>query len=166
MNDARIALLQSEIPDDPPAGFIAIPMGTGFNILMGPLYARVVEGRLCIGMRIGRRHINPHQTCHGGILASFADMQVYASQMDPRLKHTLLPTMHLDIDFLAPVLLGDWLEGDTTLLRLSKTAVFLQTIGRVGDKAVFRSSGIYKVSGGVAPEGSSLGALFDDLAPG
>lgn len=166
MLDSRIALLNSEIPDDPPAGFVPIPMGTGFNVLMGPLFARVIDGRVRIGMRIGRRHINPHDTCHGGILASFADIQVYAAQFDPRLKNTLLPTMHLGIDFLAPVLLGDWMEADTDLLRVSKTAVFLQSVGRVDGKPVFRSSGIYKLSGGTPPEGSTLGALFDDLAPG
>lgn len=164
MLDARIALLQSEIPDDPPPGYVQIPVGTGFNILMGPLYARMVDGRMQIGMRVGKRHINPHQTCHGGILASFADMQVHASQMDPRLKDTLLPTIHLDIDHLAPAVLGDWLEGDTTLLRLTKTVLFQQSVGRVGDRAVFRASGIYKVSSATAPEGSSPGQLFEDLA--
>ena len=125
----------------------------------------MVDGGLRLGMRIGRRHINPHQTCHGGILASFADMQVYvAQQEDPALRYMLMPTISLSLDYLAPVVLGDWLEGHTTILRATRSTLFQHTVAMVGERPVVRSSGIYRISGQTAPAGSTLGEFFQ--APG
>lgn len=155
------ALLASEIPDDPPEGYEPLASGTGYNQYLGPVYGKVVDGKLRLGMRIGRRHINPHETCHGGILASFADIQVYVAQrQEPPLRYMLMPTISLTLDFIAPAVLGDWLEGHTTPLRATKTTLFQQTLAMVGERLVFRSSCIYRVSGRTAPPGSTLGDLF------
>lgn len=154
-------MLAGEIPDDPPDGFEPLPTGTGFNLYFGPVYGKLVEGRLRLGMRVGKRHINPHDTCHGGVLASFADMQVYVSQQrEPGLRYMLMPTISMTLDYLAPVMLGDWLEGHTTPLRTTRTTLFQQTLAMVGDRPVFRASAIYRVSGRTAPAGSTLGDLF------
>jgi uncharacterized protein (TIGR00369 family) len=160
--ESAIHLLTTEIADDPPAGFRALPTGTGFNQLLGPVYGRMQQSKLTLGMRIGNRHINPHQTCHGGVLGCFADMQVYVSQQESHLKHVLLPTINMTIDYISPAVLGDWLEGRTTLIRATHSTLFQQTLAVVGDRPVFRSSCIYKVSKHLAPEGSTLGNLFDD----
>jgi uncharacterized protein (TIGR00369 family) len=155
-------MLSEEIPDDPPEGFLPIKVGTGFNVYFGPIYGKLVEGKLRLGLRVGRRHINPHDTCHGGVIASFADMQVYVSQQqEPALRRMLLPTISMNIDFIAPAGLGDWLEGHSILLRYANSLLFQQTIGAVGDRVVFRASCIYKVSGREAPEGSRVGDMFD-----
>ena len=68
--NAVAVMLAGELADEPPEGFQPISVGTGFNVYLGPVYGKIVEGRLRLGMRVGRRHINPHDTCHGGILAS------------------------------------------------------------------------------------------------
>ncbi|PSJ57792.1 hypothetical protein C7I84_17400 [Mesorhizobium ephedrae] len=158
---AVMELLAGEIADDPPAGYEPLPTGTGFNEYLGPLYGRLIDGRLRLGMRIGKRHVNPHQTCHGGILASFADMQLYVSQQqEPELRHMLMPTINMTLDYIAPVVLGDWLEGHTTLLRATRATLFQQTLAMVGARPVFRSSCIYRISKQRAPIGSTLGELF------
>lgn len=158
---AVIDLLLNDIPDDPPEGFEPLPMGTGFNLYVGPIYGRMTDGRLRLGMRIGHRHINPHQTTHGGIIASFADMQVYVSQQqDPALRRALMPTISMSLDYIAPVVLGDWLEGDTQLLRATRSTLFQQTLATVEGRPVFRSSCVYRISGHPAPEGSTLGDMF------
>ena len=158
---AVAAMLAQEIPDDPPAGFEPLPTGPGFNLYLGPIYGRLVEGRLRLGLRVGRRHINPHDSCHGGVLAAFADMQVYVSQQeDERLRPVLTPTIGLTLDFISPATLGEWLEGDTTLLRGGATTLFQQTLGRVGERLVFRASCVYRITRHPAPEGSALGDQF------
>lgn len=158
---AAIDLLQNDLADDPPEGFAPLPMGTGFNQYLGPVYGKVIDGRLRLGMRIGRRHINPHQTTHGGIIASFADMQVYVSQQqEPELRYALMPTISMTLDYIAPVVLGDWLEGHTQLLRATRTTLFQQTLATVDERPVFRASCIYRISRHRAPEGSTLGELF------
>jgi len=159
--NAVAVMLAGELADEPPEGFQPISVGTGFNVYLGPVYGKIVEGRLRLGMRVGRRHINPHDTCHGGILASFADMQVYVSQQQELwLRHMLMPTISMSLDYISPALLGDWLEGHTTLLRATKTTLFQQTLATVGDRTIFRSSCVYRVSGRVAPVGSTLGDMF------
>lgn len=158
---AVAAMLAEEIADDPPPGYAPLPTGTGFNAYLGPLYGRPVDGRLRLGMRVGRRHINPHDSCHGGILAAFADMQVYVSQYEaPHLRHALTPTVSLSLDFVSPAVLGEWLEGDTQLLRAGRTTLFQQTLGRVGERLVFRASCVYRISSRKAPSGSALGDMF------
>lgn len=158
---AVAAMLADEIPDNPPEGFRPLPVGTGYNVYFGPVYGKLIDGKLRLGLRVGRRHINPHDTCHGGILATFADMQVYVSQQqEEELRGMLLPTISMTIDYIAPAVFGDWLEGHTTLLRQTRSTLFQQTLAMVGDRVVFRSSAIYKVSGRAAPEGSKVGDLF------
>ncbi|MCO5161347.1 MAG: PaaI family thioesterase [Mesorhizobium sp.] len=155
------AMLAGEIPDEPPEGFLPIQVGTGFNVYFGPIYGKLIDGKLRLGLRIGRRHINPHDTCHGGVIASFADMQVYVSQhQEQALRRMLLPTISLNVDFISPAALGDWLEGHSILLRHTNSTLFQQTIGMAGDRVVFRASCIYKVSGREAPEGSWVGDAF------
>jgi len=154
-------LLAREIADNPPEGFAPLPTGPGYNSYFGPIYGKMLDGRLRLGMRIGRRHINPHDTCHGGVLASFADMQVYVSQQARSdLRQILMPTISMSLDYISPAALGDWLEGNTTLLRATKTTLFQQTLAAVGDRIIFRSSCIYRISGRQAPVGSTLGELF------
>ncbi|MBX3573591.1 MAG: PaaI family thioesterase [Mesorhizobium sp.] len=156
------ALLAGEIPDDPPEGFLPIQVGTGFNVYFGPIYGKLIDGKLRLGLRVGRRHINPHDTCHGGVIASFADMQVYVGQQqEATLRRMLLPTISMNIDFISPAALGDWLEGNSILLRHTNSLLFQQTVGTVGERVVFRASCIYKVSGREAPEGSRVGDMFD-----
>jgi uncharacterized protein (TIGR00369 family) len=154
-------LLAGDIPPDPPEGFRLLPDGGGFNMLLGPLYGRMKDAKLTLGFRVSRRHLNPHRTCHGGVIASFADMQSYVYQHEAGLRNALLPTVNLTVDFLSAAYLGDWLEARTSLLRASKTLVFGHTTGVVGDRPVFRASCIYKVATQAAPLGSTLGDFFD-----
>jgi uncharacterized protein (TIGR00369 family) len=161
-----VNMLSSEIPDDPPAGYEPLPMGTGFNLYLGPLYGKLIDGKLRLGMRIGKRHVNPHDTCHGGILASFADMQLYVSQQqEPDLRYLLMPTINMTLDYVAPVVLGNWLEGHTTLLRATKATLFQQTLAMVDGSPVFRSSCVYRITRHQAPVGSTLGDLFPNGQP-
>ena len=159
-----IELIRSDIADEPPEGFKRLPQGSGFNQYFGPVYGKLVDGKLRLGMRVGHRHMNPHGTCHGGILASFADMQIFVTEHQERdLADTVKPTINLSIDLISPAVLGDWLESRTELLKATKSVLFLSTIASVDDRIIFRSSGIYKISKKEAPAGSTLGALFSDI---
>ena len=113
-----------------------------------------------LGMRISPRHLNPQQSCHGGVIASFADMLAYVAQREARVINNVTPTVHMSIDYLvAPVLLGDWLEGDTTLLKATRNLLFCQTVAKVDEKPVFHSSGIFKVG----PISTFVGATLNDF---
>src|SRR3546814_5703140 len=47
----------------------------GFMAVNGPLWGRIDDDGLPVmGFRVEARHCNPMQTCHGGMLMTFADM--------------------------------------------------------------------------------------------
>lgn len=153
-------LLQADFTPDPPAGYRLLPSGTGFNLLFGEVYGRVEGPRLVMGMRVSPRHLNPHQTCHGGVLSVFADFMAYAVQHEAGEHHTLTPTVSTTIDFMSPAVLGDWLEARCELLQRTRNLLFCQTVARVDERVVFRSSSIFKIGKRVSHVGSTLGDFF------
>lgn len=157
-----VTLIMGDRPEEPPPGFTRIPTGPGFNLLFGGIWGRVDGSRLVIGMRVTERHINPHLTCHGGVLSSFADFMAYGAQFESGLVHTLMPTVSTSIDFLAPAKLGDWLEGRCEVLRQTRNLLFCQTVAKVGDQPIFRSSTIYKLGRTVTHIGSTIATTFGE----
>ena len=128
-------------------GFAVLAIGGNFMAVNGPLYVRVVEGRAQLGFRVLARHTNPLNNCHGGMLASFGDMllPVCIHRQSAEIGLRFLPTISLQIDYLAPAPLGAWVQGEADVLRVTRTMVFAQGVARVDDKPVLRVSGIFKI---------------------
>ena len=59
---------------DVPSGFRLLAIGGDYMAVNGPLYVRMVDDRAQLGFRVEKRHTNPLNNCHGGMLASFGDM--------------------------------------------------------------------------------------------
>ena len=92
-----------------PSGFKPLAIGGDFMAANGPLYVRIVDGRVQMGFRVLQRHTNPLNNCHGGMLASFADMLLpVCIHRQSEIGHRFLPTISLQIDYLAPAPLGAW----------------------------------------------------------
>ncbi len=149
--------LRADIPD----GFVPLP-GSGFTENNGPLYVRINarDNKLVFGFRVEPRHTNPMGTCHGGMLMLLADMQLplaahYQADLDDR----FLPTVNLTADFLASPQLGDWITGETDVVRVTKNLVFTQGIFSVGDQPMLRANGIFKRTG-PAPEGETGNSVY------
>jgi len=142
---------------DVPPGFVPTRMGGEFVRTNGPLYLRTVDGRAQLGFRVERRHTNPAGTCHGGMLASFCDMllPVCAHQQAEVVARRFLPTVGLQVDFLAPTPLGAWVQGEGEVLRTTATLVFVQGLVTADGVPVARTSGIFKI-----------GPVFDRSARG
>jgi uncharacterized protein (TIGR00369 family) len=156
-------LIAQDIPEDPPEGFHVIPNGAGFNLFIGAIYGRLRDNKLTLGMRIKPRLLNPHQTLHGGVTACFVDMQAYVAQREGGVPDHVTPTINMSIDYLAPIVSGDWLQADTSLLKATRNMLFTSSVGWVGDKPVFRSSSIFKIGPKSAFKGSTLAGFFESL---
>ena len=157
---AALDLIAGDVAADPPAGFRLLETGGGFNLLFGPVYGSLRDGKVALGFRVSPRHVNPHDTCHGGVLATFADYQAYSAQHQAKLGDLVTPTISMSMDFVAPALLGDWIEARTDLLRATRTMLFTQSVASVGEKIVFRSSGVFKIGRQADKTGSTLGDTF------
>jgi uncharacterized protein (TIGR00369 family) len=134
-------------PDSPvPEGFRPAAIHGDFVIFNGPLFGRVVDGRLQLGFRVEQRHTNPLGICHGGMLATFVDMLVPCAAMyTPGRERRFLPTISLQIDYLGSAKLGAWVQGEAQILRTTRNLVFGQGLVSADDAPCVRMSGIFKL---------------------
>ena len=136
---------------EPPAGFRAHRMGGAFIEHVGPLYVSTEGGVFRLGFRVLAQHTNPLGICHGGMMATFADMLLpmavlYRWEGERR----FLPTIGLQVDYLGPSRLGAWVEGRGELLRRTRNMVFAQGLVTADGEPVLRVSGTFKVGEAIA----------------
>jgi uncharacterized protein (TIGR00369 family) len=119
----------------------------GFLESNGPLYLRWVDDKAILGFRVGLRHCNPGNVCHGGMLATFADMLLpIASRLQSRTEMGFLPTINLTCDFLAPAPLGVWVEGRAEAVTVTRNLLFAQGAATANGTPCLRANGIFKVT--------------------
>ena len=137
-----------------PDGFRPARISGDFIAFNGPLYARLLDGKVQVGFRVEQRHTNPLGICHGGMLATFADMLVPCTNMlDMGRERRFLPTISLNIDYLGPSRLGAWVQGEAQVLRTTRNMLFGQGLVTADGEPALRFSGVFK-----------LGPLFGDQA--
>lgn len=132
---------------DVPPGFVPFPAGGNFMHINGPLYLLHQGEVVKFGMRVQERHINPMGNLHGGMMATFCDMLVPLSvhRKSDQVSNRFLPTISLQIDYLAPSPLGCWLEGTAQLLRATRSMVFAQGLVTADGVPCARASGVFKL---------------------
>lgn len=139
-----------------PEGFRPVALGGEYMRVNGPLYLRLLDPapgqaadarRAQLGFRVEPRHTNPAGICHGGMMASFCDMllPVCAHHQSAALARRFLPTISLQVDYLAPSPLGAWVQGEAEVLRVTATLAFLQGLVTADGTPVARASGIFKI---------------------
>jgi uncharacterized protein (TIGR00369 family) len=129
-----------------PAGFKAVEIGGAFIAANGPLYAKWTGLQLLLGFRVEERHTNPLKICHGGMLATFADMAIpcaafYQADMASR----FLPTISLQVDYMGPAMLGAWVQSEAQILRTTRNMLFGQALVTADGEPAMRVSGIFKL---------------------
>ncbi len=142
-----------------PEGFSPAAIGGAFLARNGPLYARLAGERFQLGLRIEEQHTNPLGICHGGMLATFADMLLPCVILyQPGFERHFLPTISLQVDYLAPAALGSWLQGEGEVLRRTRSMVFAQGLVTADGVPAVRVSGIFKLGKPIpdAPAGDPL----------
>ena len=131
-----------------PEGFRALNLPRNpFIEANGPLYGRLEGEQFVMGFMCETKHCNPMMVCHGGMMATLADMLLLlGTNIQTGLGQFLL-TVSLDVDFVGPVKVGDWLEGRTEGLRAGKSIIFSQGRMTVRGETVARVNAILKPSG-------------------
>ena len=131
-----------------PPGFAPFqPVGGPFMDTNGPLYLLHQGDVIKFGFRVEPRHTNPMGHLHGGMMASFCDMllPLSAHRKVDTLAHCFLPTISLQIDYLAPATLGAWVEGEAQPLRVTRSMVFIQALVTADGVPCARTSGVFKI---------------------
>jgi uncharacterized protein (TIGR00369 family) len=90
-----------------------------FSGLVGPFYSRRQGHEISLGLRIEERHCNSRGTCHGGLLATLADIALgYACALASEAQggNRNFVTVDLSLQYLASTLPGDWVQSEVTVL--------------------------------------------------
>ncbi len=119
---------------------------SGFVAEAGPLWVRRSERNLSVGFMAEARHANVRGVVHGGMLMTLAD------QMMGQLTWYVAggrscATASMNNDFLSPARIGEWIEGEASLVHKGKSLVFVRGDLRVGDRPVLAASGVWKILG-------------------
>lgn len=141
-----------------PAGFVRMPGHDPgiYNSLIGPFWAKAEGETVVIGFRVETRHVNPAAACHGGMLASFADIVLAGGCNHVARLGRFLVTVSLTTDFLAPAPLDSWVEARPEVLTVTRSTLFGQCLVTADGVPVLRASGTFRFGG--APD-----ARFDRL---
>ncbi|HMW23613.1 MAG TPA: PaaI family thioesterase [Burkholderiaceae bacterium] len=151
---------------DVPPGFHPLGgLNGGFIAANGPLFIRREGARVQFGFRVEERHCNIMGQCHGGMMATFCDMllPLSAHRKSEAVGMRFLPTIGLQIDYLAPVPLGAWVEGEAEVLRVTRSLVFIQGLVNADGVPSVRCSGTFKLG---PPFGDDMPSAAPHQLPG
>jgi len=118
----------------------------GYPALIGPFWARREGEGWRYGFLAEPRHINTGGVVHGGMLMSFAD-DVLGMTVWEAAGRKPCTTVQLNTHFIAPVRLGEFVEGQAEVMRATRTVVFVRGLLRVGDRTTVSADGVWKILG-------------------
>ena len=133
-----------------PAGFKPLASASPFNELVGPLHEKRGEGAISIGLRVENKHSNSRGLCHGGVLATLADLALGYGIMARVGGRGGFVTAHLDIDYAGTASIGDWIHSEVEVQRVGSRLAFATGYLCVGENRIVRMSGIFALPGRAA----------------
>ena len=131
--------------DNPPEGYTLSTSRGPYTSHNGPFYHRVVADGFRHGVRVKTRHCNSRGITHGGMLMAFADGLLGTAVF--RETKTVALTIRMNSDFLSSARPGEWLEGTARVTRATRSVAFCEAELFVGDRAVMKATGIFKLMG-------------------
>ena len=128
---------------DIPEGFQPLPRSSPFVSLVGPLYERRAGGTLSVGLRIEAKHSNTRGVCHGGVLATLADMALCLAMHAQGGGKSGFVTAHLAVDYAGSAKVGDWVESEVEIQRVGARLAFANCYLVAEGKRIVRASAIF-----------------------
>lgn len=149
-----------------PEGFTRFDQLTGnaFMEMVGPLFLRIdPEQGPVFGFRVEPRHCNAIGICHGGMIATFADIYLPTQvRFDPEFDDGYTPTISLTLDFVGMGKVGQWVEGRGRLVRRTGRIIFVEGLVTADGEPILRASGIFRR--GKPGERIDTNEMLQDLA--
>jgi uncharacterized protein (TIGR00369 family) len=141
----------ARLADSVPPGFVDPRLG-GFAGDLGPILRHDREGQVVSGFLVDARHCNPSGDCHGGWLSTFADVTMvrmarFGQAGMGQSGEGRWVTTALSLDFLRPVLVGDWVESDCLRLPAGARSCAVQGVARVRGVVVLRMNAAFRQIG-------------------
>jgi acyl-coenzyme A thioesterase 13 len=139
-----------------PEGFRRVqrPQPNPFNEMVGPFYERRHGTDVSLGLRIEKRHCNSRDICHGGLLATLADLALGYSALaagktagGPDRDKQSFVTVNLSLDFAGSAKAGDWVESAVEVHKTGSRLAFANGYLVANGVRIVRASAIFALSG-------------------
>ncbi len=128
-----------------PPGFEAYSHPGPFGELVGPYYHKdLPDGGFVRAFRALEKHINQVGLVQGGMLCTFADQLITTSLIRAGIEAV---TVNLNVSFMNPVRLGDWVEGRSEITREGGRVVWARGVLASGDRTVLTAQGLWQKVG-------------------
>ena len=110
--------------DQVPSGYVRHSRRSGFTDPWEPIYAKVADNAVLLGLRAGPAHANSRGIVHGALITALADNAMGLSCALHLDGTGRLLTVSLSADFLASGKQGQWIEVDTTFVKTGRRLCF------------------------------------------
>jgi acyl-coenzyme A thioesterase 13 len=126
-----------------PEGFRRIERLSPFNALVGPLYERRDGDTVSIGLLLEEKHTNSRGICHGGVLATLADLALGYAMLAKSGDKGSFVTAHLAVDYAGAAKAGDWIESRVEIQHVGSRLAFANCYLLAGERPIVRASAIF-----------------------
>jgi len=117
---------------------------SGFFKGLGQTWCKTVNGKPLFGIEAGEDHLNGKGIVHGGFLLTMLDQAISMTAIDS-CDGALMVTLQMDSQFVGAAKAGDFIEGDATITRKTRSLLFLRGELRVDDRILVSGQGIMKL---------------------
>lgn len=133
-------------PFDPAADGWEMIEHSAFVALVGPVWRRRREGRWVYGMLTEAKHANRNGVAHGGVVTTLLDVALGRTSSEAQ-GDRKQATLSLDVQFLKPLRLGEFAEIEGTVVRATRSILFLRGDLHVAGDVRATAQGTWKILG-------------------
>jgi uncharacterized protein (TIGR00369 family) len=111
-----------------------------------PIFSKVTDKAVILGLRIAEPHTNSRGMAHGGLITALADNAMGLSCGHVLGGGTRLVTVNLSADFLGPAKIGQWLQIETDVIKTGNRLCFAQALITADGVPCARANGTFSVA--------------------
>jgi uncharacterized protein (TIGR00369 family) len=110
-----------------------------------PVYSKMTDRAVIIGLRLAKPHTNGRGLVHGGLIAALSDNAMgYSCALVMGWTKSLV-TISLAVDFVGSGNVGQWLAVETDVIKTGSTICFAQSLIKADDAVIARANATFRV---------------------
>jgi uncharacterized protein (TIGR00369 family) len=130
---------------DIPAGFERHFRRSPLTEPWEPIYSKMTDRAVIIGLRLAKPHTNGRGLIHGGLIAALSDNAMgYSCALVMGWTMSLV-TISLAVDFAGSANVGQWLAVESDVVKTGKTICFAQSLIKADDVVIARANATFRV---------------------
>src|SRR5690606_7686360 len=126
-----------------PAGYVPLTMGSAYMKALGGFYVRRQDGVISVGLRVNEHQVNGVGGAHGGLIATVVGVAMSIAVLE-QTQSAIASTVHLGLDYAAPVKIGQWLAAHAKVYRQTGRMAFVDCMIGADDEDAGRASGVFR----------------------